>query len=56
MIGLVDKVMSSMDKLERTVGNFLDLSKEFDTIDYDILFCRLQMVSEVQHSSGLKTT
>ena len=39
----MDNVTSSLDKLEHTIGIFLDLSKAFDTINHDILISKLQI-------------
>ena len=40
IIELVDKVVSTMERNESTLGIFLDLSKVFDTSDHDI--CKLE--------------
>ncbi len=39
---LIDKIVTSMDKGEYTLGVFLDFSKAFDTINHDILFTKLE--------------
>ena len=41
LIDLVDKISSSLDKCNHTVGIFVDLSKAFDTIDHEILLSKL---------------
>ena len=41
LIDLVDKIGSSLDRSEHTIGIFLDLSKAFDTIDHTILLRKL---------------
>ena len=38
---LVDKVTAAFEKKLSTLGIFLDLSKTFDTIDHEILLCKL---------------
>ena len=42
LIDLVDKISSSLDKCNHTIGLFLDLSKAFDTIDHVILLSKLE--------------
>ena len=39
---LINKISTSIDQNEVTVGVFLDLSKAFDTLDYQILFSKLE--------------
>jgi hypothetical protein len=41
-IHLINKISSSIDHRENTAGVFLDLSKAFDTINYDILYHKLE--------------
>jgi hypothetical protein len=41
-LDIYNKISSGIDIKEFTVGNFLDLSKAFDTIDHCILFDKLQ--------------
>ena len=42
LIDLVDKISCNFEEKKYTVGVFLDLSKDFDTIDHTILLNKLQ--------------
>ena len=37
LLELVEEFTSSIDKKNKTIGEFIDLKKDFDTIDHDIL-------------------
>ena len=37
LLELVEELTSSTDKKNKTIGVFIDLKKDFDTIDHDIL-------------------
>ena len=39
---MIDRVMTSMDNNQIPINIYLDLSKAFDTLDHDILLCKLQ--------------
>ena len=39
---LVDKIANAFKNKETTIGVYLDLSKAFDTIDYNILLYSLE--------------
>ena len=41
-IHLINKIAPAIDRHETTAGVFLDLSKVFNTIDYQILFGKLE--------------
>jgi hypothetical protein len=41
LVDLYDKISLAIDQKEFAVGVFLDLSKAFDTLDYNILFDKL---------------
>ena len=42
LIHLINKITSTIDRHEIPAGVFLDLSKEFDTLDHEILFAKLE--------------
>ena len=42
LLHLFEKLSSAIDRREYTVGIYLDLSKAFDTVDFDILFDKLE--------------
>ena len=42
IIELVDEVTSAVERKESVLSIFLDLSKAFNTIDYDTLLCKLE--------------
>ena len=39
---LINQISSAIDQRETTVGDFLDLSKAFETFDHQILFTKLE--------------
>ena len=39
---IVDRIVNSMDKGEVPLNIYLDLSKSFDTLDHEILLCKLE--------------
>ena len=42
LFDIFEKISSAIDRREHTVGIFLDLSKAFDTVNFDILFDKLE--------------
>ena len=48
IIQLVDKVTNAVEQNETTIGIFLDLSQAFDTIDYNILLYKLELMDFVE--------
>jgi len=42
LIHLLNKISFAIDQYETTGGIFLDLSKEFDIVDHEILFTKLE--------------
>ena len=42
LLHLFEKISSAIDRREHTVGKFLDLSKAFDTVNFNILFDKLE--------------
>ena len=42
ILQLVDQISNSFEKNLFTLGVFIDLSKTFDTVDHDILICKLK--------------
>ena len=41
LVDLIDKISSSIEKNEYTIGIFIDLAKAFDTVNHDILLNKL---------------
>ena len=41
LIDLISNISSAIDRNERTLGIFLDLSKAFDTINHEMVFAIL---------------
>ena len=41
LVDLIDKISSSIEKNEYTIGIFIDLAKAFDTVNHDILLKKL---------------
>ncbi len=41
---LIDKISKAMDESKYTMGVFIDLSKAFDTVNFEILFKKLQHI------------
>ena len=50
---MINKIATSIDHNEITVGIFLHLSKAFDTLDHQILFSRLEYLVSVVYSIAM---
>ena len=42
LVTLVDRLSEALEKGETVIGLFLDFSKAFDTVDHEILLCKLE--------------
>ena len=53
LLQLVEEITSSLNNNEYSVGIFIDLKKDFDTIDHDILAKKyISMVYVALHTNG----
>ena len=39
---IIDRIIQDMDKYNSPINIYIDLSKGFDTIDHNILLCKLK--------------
>ena len=46
LIDLVEEISTSLDKKKYTLGEFIDLKKNFDTVNHSVLIEKLWSVAE----------